>query len=121
MTWKERERGSLEKRKSSFLFLVVLPNREDQENDQDIKSKLLPRRISQCKPFVDLTTDAPSRTDTTNSASAPSVLSLHPGQLQLVFPIRRVPFQLAFQLVPARVRSSSSRFSWWSVLQSSKP
>ena len=43
---------------------AVLPNREDPENDQDIKSKLLPRRISPCQPLVDLTTDAPSRTDT---------------------------------------------------------
>jgi len=42
----------------------VLPNREDPENDQDIKSKPLPRRISQYKPLVDLTTDMPSRTDT---------------------------------------------------------
>ncbi|KAF3549692.1 hypothetical protein DY000_02009129 [Brassica cretica] len=43
---------------------VVLSNREDPENDQDIKSKSSPRRIRQCKPLVDLTTDAPSRTDT---------------------------------------------------------
>ena len=43
---------------------AVLPNREDPKNDQDIKSKPWPRRISQCKPFVDLTTDAPSRTYT---------------------------------------------------------
>ncbi|KAF2541196.1 hypothetical protein F2Q70_00034704 [Brassica cretica] len=43
---------------------AVLSNREDPENDQDIKSKLSPRRISQCKPLVDLTTDSPSRTDT---------------------------------------------------------
>ncbi|KAF3504724.1 hypothetical protein F2Q69_00042072 [Brassica cretica] len=42
---------------------AVLPNREDPENDQDIKSKPWPRRISQCKPLVDLTTDAPSHTD----------------------------------------------------------
>ena len=43
---------------------AVLPNHEDPENDQNIKSKPWPRRISQCKPLVDLTTDAPSRTDT---------------------------------------------------------
>ena len=43
---------------------AVLPNRKDPENDQDIKSKPWSRRISQCKPFVDLTTDAPSRPDT---------------------------------------------------------
>ncbi|KAF3505285.1 hypothetical protein F2Q69_00044142 [Brassica cretica] len=42
----------------------VLPNREEQENDQDIKSKPWSRQISQCKPLVDMTTDAPSRTDT---------------------------------------------------------
>ncbi|KAF3516792.1 hypothetical protein DY000_02060338 [Brassica cretica] len=43
---------------------AVLSNREDPENDQDIKSKPSPRRIRKCKPLVDLTTDAPSRTDT---------------------------------------------------------
>ncbi|KAF2534522.1 hypothetical protein F2Q70_00030673 [Brassica cretica] len=43
---------------------VVIPNREDPENDQDIKSKPLPRRISLCKPIIDLTTDASSRIDT---------------------------------------------------------
>ncbi|KAF3487345.1 hypothetical protein F2Q69_00052180 [Brassica cretica] len=68
-----------------------------------------------------------------NSASAPSVLSLHPGQLQLAFPIRRVPFQLAPQhaSVLARSSSRSSLFQLASrpargslggpVLQSSKP
>ena len=43
---------------------AILPNREDPKNNQDIKSKPWPRRISQCKPFIDRTTDAPSRTDT---------------------------------------------------------
>ncbi|KAF3576739.1 hypothetical protein DY000_02028726 [Brassica cretica] len=43
---------------------AVLSNREDPENDQDIKSKPSPKRIRQYKPLVDLTTDAPSHTDT---------------------------------------------------------
>ncbi|KAF3581055.1 hypothetical protein DY000_02031406 [Brassica cretica] len=43
---------------------TVLSNREDPENDLDIKSKPSPRRIRQCKPLVDLTNDAPSRTNT---------------------------------------------------------
>ncbi|WZZ86919.1 hypothetical protein YC2023_115498 [Brassica napus] len=72
----------------------------------------------------------PSQPHPISAQTTPSVLSLHPGQLQLAFPdqpardpigssllafpIRRVPFQLVPARVQARVRSSSSRFSWWS-------
>ncbi|CDY67990.1 BnaCnng57220D [Brassica napus] len=69
---------------------AVLPNCEDPENDQDIKSKPLPRRISQCKPLVDLTTDAPSHIDTVrtdllwNPNANPTNLNPSPHLFQLV-------------------------------------
>uniref|UniRef100_M4D131 Uncharacterized protein n=1 Tax=Brassica campestris TaxID=3711 RepID=M4D131_BRACM len=75
---------------------VFLPNREDPVNDQDIKSKPLSRRISQCKPFVDLTTDAPSRAVTVhadllwNSNPNPTNPNLFLQAFQLVF-IRSAP------------------------------
>ncbi|WZZ59597.1 hypothetical protein YC2023_059704 [Brassica napus] len=126
---------------------AVLPNREDPENDQDIKSKLLPRRISQCKPYVDVTSDAPSYTDTVVPARVHPIspspkaflildelsLSSFRSQLTSRTATTRVPdqtrsvparasarvrsssFQLAFQLVPARVSLGCP------VLQSSKP
>ncbi|KAL0826557.1 hypothetical protein Bca101_050234 [Brassica carinata] len=50
-----------------FLFLNLLFFTYTSENDQDIKSKPLPRRICQYKPLVDLTTDTPSRTDTVHA------------------------------------------------------
>ncbi|KAF3524662.1 hypothetical protein F2Q69_00050594 [Brassica cretica] len=61
----EQEAG--EKMTTKIAIEVVLLNREDPESDQDIKSKPSPRRISQCKPLVDLTTDGPSRTDTVHA------------------------------------------------------
>ena len=82
---------------------VVLPNREDPENDQDIKSKPWPRRISQCKPFVDLTTDAPSRTDT---VLADLLWNPNPNP---TIPTNPNPFATPFQLaVQLKV------LSWWS-------
>ena len=85
------------KRNLSWNFKeAVLPNRKDPENDQDIKSNLLPRRISQCKPFVDLTTGVPSRTDTVranllwNPNPNPTNPNLFLQAFQLVF-IRSAP------------------------------
>ena len=72
---------------------AVLPNREDPENDQDIKSKPLPRRISQCKPLVDLTTDTPSRTDTVRAD-----LLWNPNPNPTI-PTNPNPFTTPFQLV----------------------
>ncbi|CAN6880394.1 unnamed protein product, partial [Brassica oleracea] len=43
---------------------IVLPNREDPDDEQYINLKLSPRRIRRCKPLIDLTTDAPSRSAT---------------------------------------------------------
>ncbi|KAL0711512.1 hypothetical protein Bca4012_018490 [Brassica carinata] len=65
---------------------VVLPNREDPENDQDIKSKPSSRRIRQFKPLVDLTTDAPSRTDTVHADLLwkPNPIPFATGDLTLV-------------------------------------
>ncbi|KAF3552706.1 hypothetical protein F2Q69_00011931 [Brassica cretica] len=92
---------------------AVLPNREDPENDQDIKSKPLPRRISQCKPLVDLTTVAPSRTNTLASP-----ISLNPFVLPFTTTSARdsintldssrfVPYQLAVHLFGGPVQQSS--------------
>ncbi|CAN6882151.1 unnamed protein product, partial [Brassica oleracea] len=39
---------------------IVLPNREDPDDEKYIKLKLSPRRIRRCKPLVDPITDAPS-------------------------------------------------------------
>ncbi|CAN6881325.1 unnamed protein product, partial [Brassica oleracea] len=43
---------------------IILPNREDPDNEQYIKLKLSPRRIRRCKPLVYPITDAPSRSAT---------------------------------------------------------
>ncbi|KAF3605684.1 hypothetical protein DY000_02049517 [Brassica cretica] len=83
---------------------AVLPNREDPENDQDIKSKPLPRRISQCKPLVDLTTDAPSHTDTEFKPRGDDARAI-----KLSFPFRSKEFigvpdpsQLSLQTISVR-------------------
>jgi len=72
---------------------TVHPNHEDPENDQDIKSKPWPRRISQCKPLVDLPTDAPSRTDTVRAD-----LLWNPNPNPTI-PTNLNPFAAPFQLV----------------------
>ncbi|KAL0649928.1 hypothetical protein Bca4012_092619 [Brassica carinata] len=90
---------------------AVLPNREDPENDQAIKSKPWPRRISQCKPLVDLITDAPSRTDTMRAD-----LLWNPNPNPAI-PTNPNPFATPFQLMstsrPSQLASRSclsSRF-----------
>ena len=72
---------------------AVLPNREDPKNDQDIKSKSWPRRISQCKPLVDLTNDARSRRDIVRAD-----LLWNPNPNPTI-PTNPNPFATPFQLV----------------------
>ncbi|KAF2586029.1 hypothetical protein F2Q70_00036365 [Brassica cretica] len=100
---------------------TVLPNREDPKNDQDIKSKLWPRRISQCKPLVDLTTDAPSHTDTVRAdllwnPNPNPTIATNPNPFA-------TPFQLASKTARVQIASQPARVpivsklevhSWWS-------
>ncbi|KAF2602923.1 hypothetical protein F2Q70_00027764 [Brassica cretica] len=72
----------------------------------------LPRRISQYKPLVDLTTDAPSRTDTAFLILDKLSSILHQGQL--VFQTASAQFAsqpLAIPTATAPVRRSAARVS----------
>ncbi|KAF2590971.1 hypothetical protein F2Q70_00038007 [Brassica cretica] len=80
----------------------------DPENDQDIKTKHWPRRISQCKPLVDLTTDAPSRTDTVRAD-----LLWNPN-LNPTIPTNPNPFVTPFHLASKTAHVQLEVHSWWS-------
>ncbi|KAF3526948.1 hypothetical protein F2Q69_00049715 [Brassica cretica] len=101
--------------------------------EEELLEYYLRKKISNIKIDLDVIRDVDLNKLEPWDIQAPFVLSLHPGQLQLAFPIRSVPFQLAPQnaSVLARSSSRSSLFQLASrpargalggpVLQSSKP
>ncbi|CAN6864355.1 unnamed protein product, partial [Brassica oleracea] len=89
---------------------IVLPNREDPDDEQYIKLNLSPRRIRRCKPLVDPITNAPSRSTTL-------ALSRHDqvNQTFSFFLVRDPTKQAARQRSDSKNDQLAASFSlWWS-------
>uniref|UniRef100_A0A0D3DE31 Uncharacterized protein n=1 Tax=Brassica oleracea var. oleracea TaxID=109376 RepID=A0A0D3DE31_BRAOL len=98
-----------------FLFAVLfrcvpVDRREDPDDDQYIKLKLSPRRIRRCKPLVDPTTDAPSRSATLALSRRDQV-----NQTFSFFPVRDPTKQAARPRPDLKNDQLAASFSlWWS-------
>ncbi|CAN7028818.1 unnamed protein product, partial [Brassica oleracea var. botrytis] len=91
---------------------IVLTNREDPDDKQYIKLKLLPRRIRRYKSLVDPITDAPSR-----SATERLDLSRRDqvNQTFSFFPVRDPTKQAARPRPDSKNDQLAASFSlWWS-------
>ncbi|CAN6873464.1 unnamed protein product, partial [Brassica oleracea] len=91
---------------------IVLPNREDPDDEQYIKLKLSLRRIRHCKPLVDPITHAPSR-----SATVRLALSRRDqvNQTFSFFPVRDPTKQGARPRPDSKNDQLAASFSlWWS-------
>ncbi|CAN6868244.1 unnamed protein product, partial [Brassica oleracea] len=89
---------------------IVLPNREDPNDEQYIKLKLSPRRIRRCKPLVDPITDAPSRSATIALSRRDQV-----NHTFSFFPVRDPTKQAACPRPDSKNDHLAASFSlWWS-------
>ncbi|KAF3556627.1 hypothetical protein F2Q69_00011729 [Brassica cretica] len=89
---------------------IVLPNREDPDDEQYIKLKLSPRRIRRCKPLVDPITDEPSRSATLALSRRDQV-----NQTFSFFPVRDPTEQAVRPRPDSKNDQLAASFSlWWS-------